>query len=61
MVSVNHALGLIFISRLFAGFLVSQEPASEEASFWDDGIADQIDAVCSVSSEHLLLLQPLQQ
>ncbi len=41
------------------------EPASEEASFWDDGHANWLVAVCGVWSEHwkadLPLLQPLKQ
>ncbi len=37
------------------------EPASLEASFWDDGHANQIVAVCGAWSEHLPLLQPLKQ
>ncbi len=41
------------------------EPASEEASFWDDGHANRLVAVCGVWSEHwqadLPLLQPLKQ
>ncbi len=41
------------------------EPASEEASFWDDGYANRLVAVCGVWSEcwqtDLSLLQPLKQ
>ncbi len=41
------------------------EPASEEASFWDDGHANRLVWVCGVWSEHwqddLPLLQPLKQ
>ncbi len=41
------------------------EPASEEASFWDDVHANRLVAVCGVWSEHwqadLPLLQPLKQ
>ena len=33
---------------------LSCEPASEEASFWDDGHADCLDAECDVWSEHWL-------
>ncbi len=47
------------VCRLFC------EPASEEASFWDDGHANWLVAVCGVWSEHwqadLPLLQPLKQ
>ncbi len=41
------------------------EPASEEASFWDDSYANRLVAVCGVWSEHwpadLPLLQPLKK
>ncbi len=47
------------VCRLFC------EPASEEASFWDDGHANRLVAVCGVWSKHwqadLPLLQPLKQ
>ncbi len=47
------------VCRLFC------EPASEEASFWDDSHANRLVAVCGVWSEHwqadLPLLQPLKQ
>ncbi len=47
------------VCRLFC------EPASEEASLWDDGHANRLVAVCGVWSEHwqadLPLLQPLKQ
>ncbi len=47
------------VCRLFC------EPASEEASFWDNGHANRLVAVCGVWSEHwqadLPLLQPLKQ
>ncbi len=63
MVPVIHALGQVVFSKLFAGFFC--EPASEEASFWDDGHANRLVAECGVWSEHwqadLPLLQPLKQ
>ncbi len=63
MVPVIHALGQVIFSKLFAGFFC--EPASEEASFWDDGHANWLVAVCGIWSEHwqadLPLLQPLKQ
>ncbi len=63
MVPVIHALGQVVFSKLFAGFFC--EPALEEASFWDDGHANRLVAVCGVWSEHwqadLPLLQPLKQ
>ncbi len=63
MVPVIHALGQVVFSKLFAGFFC--EPASEEASFWDDGHANRLVEVCGVWSEHwqadLPLLQPLKQ
>ncbi len=47
------------VCRLFC------KPASEEASFWNDGHANRLVAVCGVWSEHwqadLSLLQPLKQ
>ncbi len=63
MVPVIHALGQVVFSKLFAGFFC--EPASEEASFWDDGHVKRLVAVCGVWSEHwqadFPLLQPLKQ
>ncbi len=63
MVPIIHALGQVVFNKLFAGFFC--EPASEEASFWDDGHANRLVAVCGVWSEHwqadLPLLQPLKQ
>ncbi len=50
MVPVIHALGQAVFSKLFAGFFC--EPASEEASFWDDGHANRLVAVCGVWSKH---------
>ncbi len=63
MVPVIHALGQVVFSKLFAGFFC--KPASEEASFWNDGHANRLVAVCGVWSEHwqadLPLLQPLKK
>ncbi len=39
MVTGIHTLGQVVFSKLFAGFFC--EPASEEASFWDDSHANQ--------------------
>ncbi len=62
MVPVSYALGQVVFSKLCWLFC---EPASEEASFWDDGHANRLVAVCGVWSEHwqadLPLLQPLKQ
>ncbi len=63
MVPIIHALDQVVFSKLFAGFFC--EPASEEASFWDDDHANRPVAVCGISSEHwqaeLPLLRPLKQ
>ncbi len=61
MVPVIHDLGQVVFSKLFADFFC--ESASEEASFWDDGHANRLVAVCGVWSEHWQadLLQPLKQ
>ncbi len=63
MVPVIHVLGQVVFSKWFACFFC--EPASEEASFWDDGHVKRLVLVCDVWSEHwqadLPLLQPLKQ
>ncbi len=63
MVQVINALCQVVFSKLFAGFFC--ELASEEASFWDNGHANRLVAVCGIWSEHwqavLPLLEPLKQ
>ncbi len=59
MVPVIHALGQVIFSKLLS------KQQTEKASFWDDGHANRLVAVCGVLSEHwqadLSLLQPLKQ
>ncbi len=50
MIPVIHALGQGVFSKLFAGFFCA--PASEEASFWDDGHANRLIVVCGIRSEN---------